>query len=189
MRNARSITEGLIGLFVALHDPKKHSDKAADKAREVIDAGLASVKGVDDDRILRTTRAVIEATLRTNAFSEASGEALAFKIDSALVPGLPKPLPWREVWVYSPRVEGIHLRSGPVARGGLRWSDRRDDFRTEILVASVRHGIHVLEAAKIGADVMTAPPAVIKGLVKHILTDKGIEGFMADWAKTGQSIG
>ena len=62
------------------------------------------------------------------------------------------------------------------------------DFATEILVASVRHGIHVLEAAKIGADVMTAPPAVIMGLVKHVLTDKGIEGFMADWAKTGQSI-
>ncbi|MEE4451118.1 fructose-6-phosphate aldolase [Novosphingobium resinovorum] len=62
------------------------------------------------------------------------------------------------------------------------------NFATEILVASVRHGIHVLEAARIGADVMTAPPAVIKGLVKHVLTDKGIEGFMADWAKTGQSI-
>jgi len=61
-------------------------------------------------------------------------------------------------------------------------------FATEILVASVRHGNHVLEAAKIGADVMTAPPAVIKGLVKHVLTDKGIEGFLADWAKTGQSI-
>ena len=62
------------------------------------------------------------------------------------------------------------------------------DFRTEILVASVRHGIHVLQAAKIGADVMTAPPAVIKALVKHVLTDKGIEGFLADWAKTGQTI-
>ena len=62
------------------------------------------------------------------------------------------------------------------------------DFRTEILVASVRHGIHVLQAARIGADVMTAPPAVIKGLVKHVLTDKGIEGFLADWAKTGQAI-
>ena len=62
------------------------------------------------------------------------------------------------------------------------------DFRTEILVASVRHGIHVLEAARIGADVMTAPPAVIKALFKHVLTDKGIEGFLADWAKTGQSI-
>ena len=62
-------------------------------------------------------------------------------------------------------------------------------FDTEILVASVRHPIHVLEAAKIGADVMTAPPAVIHQMFKHVLTDKGIEGFMADWAKTGQSIG
>lgn len=61
-------------------------------------------------------------------------------------------------------------------------------FETEILVASVRHGIHVLESARIGADVATMPPAVIKGLVKHVLTDKGIEGFLADWAKTGQSI-
>ena len=62
------------------------------------------------------------------------------------------------------------------------------DYQTEILVASVRHVVHVLEAAKIGADVMTAPPAVIKALVKHVLTDKGIEGFLADWAKTGQKI-
>ncbi|MFA7387013.1 MAG: fructose-6-phosphate aldolase [Thiohalobacteraceae bacterium] len=61
-------------------------------------------------------------------------------------------------------------------------------FETEILVASVRHGIHVLQAAKIGADVMTAPPSVIKGLFKHVLTEKGIEGFLADWAKTGQVI-
>ena len=61
-------------------------------------------------------------------------------------------------------------------------------FETEILVASVRHTVHVLQAAKIGADVMTAPPAVIHALFKHVLTDKGIEGFMADWAKTGQSI-
>jgi transaldolase len=63
------------------------------------------------------------------------------------------------------------------------------DFATEILVASVRHPVHVLQAAKIGADVMTAPPSVIKQLVKHPLTDKGIEAFMADWAKTGQTIG
>ena len=61
-------------------------------------------------------------------------------------------------------------------------------YETQILAASIRHGVHVLQCAKIGADVMTAPPAVIKGLFKHILTDKGIEGFMADWAKTGQSI-
>ena len=67
------------------------------------------------------------------AFAPAAAEALAFKLESARVPGLPKPLPWREIFVYSRRVEGIHLRSGGVARGGLRWSDRRDDFRTEIL--------------------------------------------------------
>jgi transaldolase len=66
--------------------------------------------------------------------------------------------------------------------------DNYADFHTQILVASVRHPIHVLESAKIGADVMTAPPAVIKNLFKHVLTDKGIEGFLADWAKTGQSI-
>ncbi len=63
------------------------------------------------------------------------------------------------------------------------------DFRTEILVASVRHPVHVLQSAKIGADVMTAPPAVIRALFNHPLTDKGIEGFLADWAKTGQTIG
>jgi len=63
------------------------------------------------------------------------------------------------------------------------------DFETEILVASVRHPVHVLESAKIGADVMTAPPAVIRALFNHPLTDKGIEGFLADWAKTGQTIG
>jgi transaldolase len=63
------------------------------------------------------------------------------------------------------------------------------DFGTEILVASVRHPVHVLESAKIGADVMTAPPAVIRALFNHVLTDKGIEGFLADWAKTGQTIG
>ena len=62
------------------------------------------------------------------------------------------------------------------------------DFRTEILVASVRHAVHVLESARTGADVMTAPPKVIKSLANHVLTDKGIEGFLADWAKTGQSI-
>jgi len=62
------------------------------------------------------------------------------------------------------------------------------DYQTEILAASIRHGIHVLECARIGADVITAPPAVIKGLVKHVLTDKGLEGFLADWAKTGQKL-
>ena len=72
--------------------------------------------------------------------------------------------------------------------GDIRLIYDNYDYRTEILVASVRHGIHVLNAARIGADIVTAPPAVIKGLVKHVRTDKGIEGFLADWGKTGQKI-
>ncbi len=133
LRGAPAVTRALIDLFVALHDPKSQSDSAADAARATINAGLEHVAAIDEDRILRLMRSVIEATLRTNAFAPAAHEALAFKLDSHMVPGLPKPLPWREIFVYSPRVEGIHLRAGAVARGGLRWSDRRDDFRTEIL--------------------------------------------------------
>lgn len=131
LTRVRDVTHALVARFTAIHDPAATGD--AEAAQAVIDAGLDAVTGIDDDRILRAFRAVIDATLRTNAFTEAANEALAFKLDSALIPGLPAPLPWREVWVYSPRVEGIHLRAGPVARGGLRWSDRRDDFRTEIL--------------------------------------------------------
>jgi glutamate dehydrogenase len=133
LRRAPEVATALVARFEAAHDPAKRDDAALAAADAAIEAGLARVAAIDDDRILRTIRGVVLATLRTNAFAPGGIEALAFKMDSALVPGLPKPLPWREIWVYSPRVEGIHLRAGPVARGGLRWSDRRDDFRTEIL--------------------------------------------------------
>ena len=133
LQHAPQVTRGLIALFTARHDPlfKDDRDKAEVEAQGEIRRGLAAVHAINDDRLLRQYRALVEAMLRTNAFAPAA--ALAFKLDSALVPGLPKPLPWREIFVYSRRVEGIHLRAGPVARGGLRWSDRRDDFRTEVL--------------------------------------------------------
>ncbi|MBB4155466.1 glutamate dehydrogenase [Sphingomonas jinjuensis] len=130
-RRAPDVGRALIERFAAAHDPRSTADVVA--ADEAIEAGLDAVSAIDDDRILRAYRNLIAATLRTNAFAPAAAEALAFKLDSHLIPGLPAPVPWREIWVYSPRVEGIHLRAGPVARGGLRWSDRRDDFRTEIL--------------------------------------------------------
>ena len=134
LRRAPGATRALIGLFVAAHDPaaKKRDEQVAELG-DKLDRSLARVRSIDDDRILRRLRALVEAIVRTNVFAPAADEALAFKINSSLVPGLPRPVPWREIWVYSPRVEGIHLRGGPVARGGLRWSDRRDDFRTEIL--------------------------------------------------------
>ena len=135
LQNAPEVTRALIALFNARHDPAFKGDRTAaeEAAQLAIQAGLAKVSAINDDRLLRQYRALVEAMLRTNAFAPAGSEALAFKIDSSLVPGLPKPVPWREIFVYSRRVEGIHLRAGPVARGGLRWSDRRDDFRTEIL--------------------------------------------------------
>jgi glutamate dehydrogenase len=129
------ITRSVVALFDALHNPAHVGDrqKIADKYVKAIEDGLATVTAIDEDRILRRYMGVVRATLRTNAFAGAASEALAFKLDSSKVPALPAPLPWREIFVYSPRVEGIHLRAGPVARGGLRWSDRRDDFRTEVL--------------------------------------------------------
>ena len=134
IRRAPAVAAALIARFEAAHDPAaRTSDAAIVAADSAIDVGLDQVSAIDDDRILRTIKGVVAATLRTNFYAPAAAEALAFKLDSSLVPGLPKPLPWREIWVYSPRIEGIHLRAGPVARGGLRWSDRRDDFRTEIL--------------------------------------------------------
>jgi glutamate dehydrogenase len=135
LRRAPAATSALIRSFAVAHDPGANNQrlKQQERIRTEFDEALTSVKSIDDDRILRRLRALVDAIIRTNAFSDAAKEALAFKIDSSLVPGLPAPVPWREIWVYSPRVEGIHLRGGPVARGGLRWSDRRDDFRTEIL--------------------------------------------------------
>jgi glutamate dehydrogenase len=163
LRRAPGATRALVGLFVAAHDPRaKGREKQIEECRDQLTRSLAKVRSIDDDRILRRLRSLVEAILRTNAFAPAAEEALAFKIDSSQVPGLPAPVPWREIWVYSPRVEGIHLRGGPVARGGLRWSDRRDDFRTEILglmkAQLVKNAVIVPTGAKGGFYPKQLPP-------------------------------
>ncbi|QAY77417.1 NAD-glutamate dehydrogenase domain-containing protein [Sphingosinicella sp. BN140058] len=164
LRRAPAVTQALIALFDALHDPERDGDRtvAAKAAEDAIRDGLAGVAAIDEDRILRLFHGVIASMLRTNAFSPAGQEALAFKLESARVPGLPAPVPWREIWVYSPRVEGIHLRGGPIARGGLRWSDRRDDFRTEILglmkAQLVKNAVIVPTGAKGGFYPKQLPP-------------------------------
>ncbi|WP_329740477.1 NAD-glutamate dehydrogenase [Dyella sp. A6] len=103
---------------------------------ETLKVLLDNVASLDDERIIKSYMDVIRATLRTSFFQQWDGQHrpyISFKFDSHMVPDAPKPVPYREIWVYSPRVEGIHLRFGAVARGGLRWSDRREDFRTEVL--------------------------------------------------------
>ena len=164
LARAPAATAALIAIFNAMHDPKLKGDRnaAVQGAREDFNDALRAVSAIDDDRILRLLRSVVDATLRTNAFSPASRLALAMKLDSSKIPGLPAPVPWREIWVYSPRIEGIHLRSGPIARGGLRWSDRRDDFRTEILglmkAQVVKNAVIVPAGAKGGFYAKQLPP-------------------------------
>ena len=107
------------------------------KTKESIEAALSEVPSLDDDRILRRFANAVEATLRTSWFQRDDENrprpAVAFKLDPKQLEGLPEPRPYREIFVYGQEVEGVHLRFGPVARGGLRWSDRAQDYRTEVL--------------------------------------------------------
>ena len=139
----------LVELFHVRFDPARQCDlpDAKDAAMEQIDselevmtrieASLDEVANLDEDRILRSYLGVVRATLRTNYFQQGAGGSpkpyLSFKLDPHRIPELPEPRPKYEIFVYAPRVEGVHLRGGAVARGGIRWSDRREDFRTEVL--------------------------------------------------------
>ncbi|WP_199555565.1 NAD-glutamate dehydrogenase [Sandaracinobacteroides hominis] len=174
LRRNRPATLALIALFRARHSAKG-TDAQAKAAEEDFRETLDEVQAIDDDRILRLFHGLLAAMLRTNAFVPGGPAALAFKLESAKVPGLPKPLPWREIWVYSPRVEGIHLRGGPIARGGLRWSDRRDDFRTEVLG---------LVKAQIVKNSVIVPTGAKGGFYPKQLPDPAVD--RDGWAKEGQ---
>ncbi|MDP9190564.1 MAG: NAD-glutamate dehydrogenase [Acidobacteriota bacterium] len=137
-----AITRNIIQLFANYFDPALGDSVMGRKGaslgiRSQIEDALEQVTNPDEDRILRLYVSLIEATLRTNYFQcDAEGKRklyLSFKLDSKAVPELPEPRPMFEIFVYAPWMEGIHLRGGKVARGGIRWSDRREDFRTEIL--------------------------------------------------------
>ncbi|MEL6265185.1 MAG: NAD-glutamate dehydrogenase domain-containing protein, partial [Pseudomonadota bacterium] len=137
-----AIARALIDLFMARFDPSTGLDVVArdvetSRLTAEIEAALDAVPSLDVDRILRRFLNAVLSTLRTNAFQkDADGRVkdyVSFKFDCAALDDLPLPRPWREIFVYAPWVEGVHLRGGPVARGGLRWSDRKEDYRTEIL--------------------------------------------------------
>ena len=125
----------LVSLFRARHEPDQENRASAiNLVQTRIEHALHDVPGLDDDRIIRRMRNVIECSLRTNFFGPAQFSGyVALKLDSRKIDELPVPRPFCEIFVYSPRVEGTHLRFGKIARGGIRWSDRREDFRTEIL--------------------------------------------------------
>ncbi len=159
----RDLTRDLIGLFDAQFDPA--TTAAVDPMLAALEAGIATVPGLDADRILRAYLTVIMATLRTNFFvRDETGEraCLSFKFAPRRIPEMPVPRPQFEIYVHSPQVEGVHMRFGKVARGGLRWSDRREDYRAEVLglvkAQAVKNAVIVPAGAK-GGFVVKRPPA------------------------------
>src|SRR6185437_2067668 len=183
--------------FDPAHAGSARAERNATSLAAQIRAGLESVTSLDDDRILRAYLTLVQATLRTNFYQTAVGGGpksyLSFKLDPARIPDLPLPRPKFEIFVYSPRVEGVHLRMGYVARGGIRWSDRREDFRTEILglmkAQNVKNTLIVPVGAKGGfvpkrlptcsreeiqAEVVSCYQTFIRGLLD--LTDNIVSG-------------
>jgi glutamate dehydrogenase len=161
------IARMLVELFESRFDPampERRQERTAELA-ERIERALDNVESLDEDRILRSYLSLVQATLRTNYFQrDADGQPkphLSLKFDPTRIPDLPPPRPRFEIFVYSPAVEGVHLRFGPVARGGLRWSDRREDFRTEVLglvkAQMVKNAVIVPVGAK-GGFVVKRPP-------------------------------
>lgn len=157
--NNHDITCSLVHLFALRFDPELQRSKQTnpDDVVAFIEKSLDNVKSLDEDRIIRRFLELIQATTRTNYYQvvkDKPKEYISFKIDPALISDLPLPRPQYEIFVYSPRVEGVHLRAGKVARGGLRWSDRREDFRTEVLglmkAQQVKNTVIVPEGAKGG---------------------------------------
>jgi glutamate dehydrogenase len=161
------IARALVDLFRARFDPDgglAAGSRAAEHER-AIEAALENVANLSEDRVLRQYLALVRATTRTNFWRrDAQGRArtfLSFKLDPAKVPGLPEPKPMFEIFVYAVRFEGVHLRGGRVARGGLRWSDRPEDFRTEVLglmKAQMVKNIVIVPVGSKGGFVLKRPP-------------------------------
>jgi glutamate dehydrogenase len=155
----------LAELFAIRFDPDfdRHEDRglAAKQAVAEIERRIDLVESLNEDRVLRSLLRLVTATVRTNFFQDGAA-SIALKLDPRSIPDMPRPRPMFEIFVYSPRVEGVHLRGGPVARGGLRWSDRPEDFRTEILglvkAQTVKNAVIVPVGAK-GGFVVKSPPA------------------------------
>ena len=170
-----AVTRLLLQLFKTRCDPALFGEpggreRAVADVVEQVRVALDRVQGLDADRILRALLSVVQAVLRTNAYQRGpDGEAprhLSFKLDPSQVAGMPAPAPAYEIWVYSPRVEGVHLRYGAVARGGLRWSDRREDFRTEVLG---------LVKAQIVKNAVIVPTGAKGGFVGKQLPDPAVD--------------
>ncbi len=180
------IARRLVALFEARFDPARAAGASLDAIAEAqaIDHALDGVESLDEDRILRAYLTLIQNTVRTSYYQTGpSGEpkpALAVKLASHAIDLLPLPRPLYEIYVYSPRVEGVHMRAGKVARGGIRWSDRKEDFRTEILglmkAQTVKNAVIVPVGSK-GGFVLKRPPPPGGPAYREELAAEGVECY------------
>jgi glutamate dehydrogenase len=177
------IARGLHSLFAARLDPAvgKEGEVMAKHLKAKIKDALEDVPNIDDDTIIRRYLNLIEASLRTNHFVPGlheKGQSLAIKLDSRLVDGLPEPRPWREIFVYGSEVEGVHLRFGPVARGGLRWSDRTQDYRTEVLGLVKAQQVKNAVIVPVGAKGGFYPKRPTAGLSRDQIFEAGRNAYI-----------
>ncbi len=176
------ITKLLVRLFETQFAPGiKGRERAAERIRQSILRALDKVASLDEDRILRAYLSVIRATLRTNYYqTDANGAPktwVSFKLDPGAIPDLPLPRPKFEIFVYSPRVEGVHLRMGYVARGGIRWSDRREDFRTEVLGLMKAQNVKNTVIVPVGAKGGFYPKQLPSGGSRDDVQKEGIASY------------
>jgi glutamate dehydrogenase len=183
MAHHLSIADDTVELFLTRFSPVFDGDDEWREQREKaveqrILASLEEVPNLGEDRIVRQFVKVIKATLRTNFFQEEEDGSLksyiSFKLNPAAVPGLPRPVPMFEIYVYSPRVEGVHLRGGKVARGGLRWSDRLEDFRTEVLGLVKAQQVKNAVIVPVGAKGGFVARQLQAGMSREQLQEEGI---------------
>ena len=184
LRRYPAIAAALIRLFEARFDPDFGDlDRELEEARIAgeIEAALDQVPSLDDDTILRRYLNVVRSIVRTNVYQlDGAGrlrETLAFKIDSRKIVGMPDPKPFREIFVYSPRVEGVHLRFGKVARGGLRWSDRPQDFRTEVLGLVKAQQVKNAVIVPVGAKGGFVPHRLVAGMSREAWMEEGTAAY------------
>src|SRR6476660_3564144 len=180
------ITADLVHLFAARFDPRLDvsGEERTTRAGEIadrIESALAAVESLDEDRILRRFVNAITAAIRTNFYQIDAGgqpkQLIAVKFASRALDALPLPRPRYEVFIYSPRVEALHLRFGKVARGGIRWSDRPQDFRTEILGLAKAQQVKNAVIVPVGAKGGFVPKLLLKGATREVVQAEGIAAY------------
>ncbi|HKQ95772.1 MAG TPA: NAD-glutamate dehydrogenase domain-containing protein, partial [Aestuariivirgaceae bacterium] len=175
------IAAKLVDGFHARFDPKAADPERFAVVTQAIEEALASVPSLDEDRIIRRYLNLVAAMQRTNFFQQAGDgghpATIAFKVDAKRIEGLPEPHPFAEIFVYSPDVEGVHLRFGRIARGGIRWSDRPEDFRTEVLGLAKAQNVKNAVIVPVGAKGGFVPKKLPKGGGREAIQAEAVRAY------------